>query len=122
MLPPFTEPLADVTDPDAWRGGKHRTPEWRRQPGTFNYDTPGVHALVRAANLPRAELLHMGWTDRLLSASAPEWLPEQAVAPLLGRIVADSSYDTSGNFWRGDCWDQRLADLRGSAVIKHWFR
>ncbi len=126
MLPPFTTPLASVTDPDAWRGGKHRAPTWRWRPGTFTVDTPSVHALVRAANLPRAELLHMGWTEELLSASAPEWLPLVDVEPLLGRMVADSRYDRgeSGVFcaWFGDPSDHSRAGHDGRRVIEAWFR
>ncbi len=123
MLPPFTAPLAPVTDPDAWRGGKHRAPTWRRRPGTFTVDTPSVHALIRAANLPRAELLYMGWTDELLSASAPEWLALAEVEHLLGRMVADARFDRVGGGWRdNNLVDAGTASLDGRRVIGSWFR
>ncbi len=122
MLPPFTAPLAPVTDHDAWRGGKHRAPTWRRDGRLL--DAPSVHMLVRAANLPRAELLHMGWTHELLSPSASEWLCARTVAPLLGRIVSDAAYDRDEGsllVWIGDQHDKQRALNDGLQVIGAWF-
>lgn len=90
-------------DSDAWRGGMHRAPTWSitmRGLGLVPCaDTPGLHALVREFGLPRAELLHMGWTDALLSSSAPPQLPLSRVADLVGRLVLDGHYNLDGGCW-----------------------
>lgn len=121
MLPPFTAPLATPTDPDAWRGGKTRRPNWR-QAADGPLDTAAVHALVRAANLPRPELLHMGWTEDELSASAPEWLSPHRAALMLGRIVADAAADRGEHADWADNWlNWSLARANGRRVIEAWF-
>lgn len=89
---PSLAPFDDLTESPcrlAWHGGLRRAPTWARDPELLLLDTAGVHVLLRAAGLPRAELLHMGWREWALSASAPATISERLVAPLLGRAVLD---------------------------------
>lgn len=111
MYPPFVSPLQKPTCPVAWRGGKRGPPSFSRLGDMVSRS--GVHELIRAAGLPRAELLHMGATVELLANSS--WpLAVADVAPLLGRIAADSGahygHDTPGT----------CSEI-GAAIIEEWF-
>lgn len=124
MPSPFTAPLSTAwrTDPFAWKGGKHRQPTWLKLPGKRApaLDTAGVHALLRAACLPRAELLHMGWLDRELAPDADLWLSEHRVVPLLGHIWHDAVVlNLTGAAWDGSEWRQ-IRGL-GHKIVNEWF-
>lgn len=110
--PPFIVPLKTPSCPAAWRGGKRGPPSFCRYEGAW-ITRSGVHALLRAAGLPRAELLHMGATRELLANSGAP-LDAAKAAPLLGRIVADSAAHY-GHETPGTC-----AEI-GAAVIEEWF-
>lgn len=127
MFAPFLPPLNTELTPCAWRGGAQRTPTWRYVFGDWIGQTPpavpvgldpaSVHALLRAAGLPRAELLHMGWPEWALSASTPPLAPDM-VAPLLGRIALDAHYHQHGGAWpEGAAIARRL----GGLVLDRWF-
>lgn len=117
-LTPFNAPLAQPSA-DGWRGGVHRRPLWlaaRRR-----VDAAGVHALLRAADLPRAELLHLGFTDGQLSASAEPMLLSSRLLLPLGRIVLDAVHHRVGGHYIGDQRDGELARYYGAAVLARWF-
>lgn len=117
-LAPFNSPLAQPSE-DGWRGGVHRKPLWlaaRRR-----VDAGGVHALLRAADLPRAELLHMGFTDGQLSASAEPMLLSSRLLLPFGRIVLDARHHAHGGYYVGDEPDELHARGLGDAVLERWF-
>lgn len=112
---PFTQPLRTSTCKAAWRGGKRGPASWASTPAWLSRS--GVHTLLRAAGLPRAELLHMGATDEMLRP-ASEPLRFADVVPLLGRIVWDV-YMHNGE--ETEPISDRLACELGAAVIEEWF-
>lgn len=115
-LAPFDPPLTESECRLAWRGGLRRPPTWARDPALLLVDTAGVHALLRAAGLPREELLHMGWGAWALGPSAPLTISERVVAPLLGRVVLDTRH---GAPWTQDML--RDATAAGQLVLERWF-
>ena len=116
--PPFLPPLLSTPDPDAWQGGAASTaPPWAPMPNGLPRGP--VHQLLRHANLPEAELLHMGATRAMLSAEATTPLAVRWVAPLLGRIAWDACYGEEG---RAYCSDDKPSVLRfGHDIVEAWF-
>lgn len=117
------DPFDDLTEslcPLAWHGGLRRPPTWARDPELLLLDTASVHVLLRAAGLPRAELMFMGWGDWALSASAPATISERLVAPLLGRIVLDASMGSAiGLAWSDAQFS--VATAAGQRVLERYF-
>lgn len=81
-------------------------------------DTASVHALVREFGLPRAELLHMGWSDEMLSQSAPQFSASFFVDWRLGRMLLDDRYDVDGGRWPDG---HRSAQALGQQLIQQRF-
>lgn len=118
MLP---HPLDYRTPPCAWQGGFHRPPTWVRVRFNGALDAAGVHLLLRASGLPRAELLHMGAPAWLLDPGCLPYVPEEIVLPLLGRIVWDATFGEEGCVWTECSVDRHAAVHHGRVVIKRWF-
>lgn len=117
---PFVPPLQKPTCPVAWRGGKRGPPSFTRLGDMVSRS--GAHELIRAAGLPRPELLHMGATVELLANSS--WpLAVADVAPLLGRIALDVMRSRTGDpsYYDGDLHDELCVQAFGEAVIEEWF-
>lgn len=104
----------------AWRGGSRIAPSWCYWQLIAAVDGVGFHALVRAAGLPRAELIHMGATPELLSSSSRPVTIEHA-APLLGRIELDREYDSTGGHYADIQHEQAYALQLGLSVIARHF-
>jgi hypothetical protein len=115
--PPFTRPLPTPTCPMAWSDGHWDATWWR---ATNTIDRGGVHALLRAAGLPEAELLHMG-ASRAMLRPGSDPLPMKWVAPLLGRIVLDRQFDQHGGRFQSNCGSRVQVKLLGMQVIEEWF-
>ena len=118
-LPPFTPPLPAPTDPHGWRGGVRVGPTWAIACGCVY--TSGLHHLLRAAQLPREELLHMGASRHLLRSSAPLLTPIDEAAALLGRIVWDAQYGHRGTVWSDKAHYVARANVLGYRVLDMWF-
>jgi hypothetical protein len=101
----------------AWSDGQ-RDGTWWRAINTI--DRGGVHALLRAAGLPEAELLHMG-ASRAMLRPGSDPLPMKWVAPLLGRIVLDRQFDEHGGHFQSNCGSRVQVKLLGMQVIEEWF-
>jgi hypothetical protein len=101
----------------AWSDGQ-RDGTWWRAINTI--DRGGVHALLRAAGLPEAELLHMG-ASRAMLRPGSDPLPMKWVAPLLGRIVLDRQFDQHGGRFQSNCGSRVQVKLLGMQVIEEWF-
>lgn len=93
---------------------------YRELYGTQQVSTSGLHELLRAAGLPREELLHMGATHALLSSSAPAWTARELAAALLGRIVWDAIWGSDGFAYNGRI-SAPLCRIYGAGVIEEWF-
>lgn len=118
----------------AWTGGVGLPPQWRYYLGIDAVDTAGFHALVRAAGLPEAELLHMGFTAQELRGDTGSYVWRERAVQLLGRIAWDSEYgDGECRAWNSTrakdpgglpaCLivDRRAVTRLGTAVVEAWF-
>lgn len=102
--------------PAAWQGAQMPGRRiWLYWPGTQQVATRGVQQLLHMAQLPRAELLHMGCPSPWLEYPPPDAANCELVAPLLGRIVLDAREVV----WAAELQPEALA--LGLAVIRRWF-
>ena len=115
-LPPF-DSLIKERDPYAWYGGVRRKPTWQRRPGLI--DRAGFHALLRAAQLPIAELRHMGASDEMLAKGT--WVEESGAIMLLGRIAWDASWGIEGSVWTDSPLHRAHAAGMGRKIIEEFF-
>lgn len=114
------------TDPEAWRAEPTPAPTWCRwteHPGIDAVDAGGVRALLTAAGLPEAELLHMGCPPWLLEPRPVRggFVPARVAARLLGRIAWDSEHGARGRKWRGSAEQASWAKRVGAAIIDERF-
>lgn len=113
-------------DPEAWRAEPAPEPTWRRwtEPDSTDVvDAAGVRALLTAAELPEAELLHMGCPPWLLEPRPVRggFVPARDGAKLLGRIIWDREHGARGRKWRGSAEQASWARRLGSAAIAERF-
>ena len=98
---------------------------WQRS-GSGLVDVRGAHRLLHAANLPEAELRHMGATRSMLASADDDparamWVRVANLAPLLGRIVWDHKYGAAGQRWENRDTDRMMAKVAGQQVIEEFF-
>lgn len=86
-------------------------------------DAACVRALLTAAKLPEAELLHMGCPPWLLEPRPVRggFVPACVAARLLGRIVWDSEHGARGRKWRGSAEQVSWVKRVGAATIAERF-
>lgn len=115
-LAPFTPATARPYCPLAWQSDvPPGRPAYRYWSALQQVQAGGIHDLLGMAQLPRAELLYMGWPPVALTADPGARLNLELVAPLLGRIVLDA---------RELVWSDELlpeAMRLGLAVVKRRF-
>jgi hypothetical protein len=121
--------LAESSCPAAWHGGVRTRPTFRRHPNlppamAPALDAAGVHALLRAAGLPEAELRHMGAGRAVLEPETP-WIAERLALELLGRIAFDAEAAIGGvgwgYAWLGDGAQRARAAQLGAQAVRRWF-
>lgn len=107
---------------DAWVGGVRRAPTWHRSVNG-DLDRAGFHALVRSAQLPLAELVHMGAIlepGELLDRSGG-WVDAADAALLLRRIAWDAVHGNAGEIWVGAPNQRHEADKLAADLIAEMF-
>lgn len=117
---PFSRPYCPAAwYPTAYLGLAGPGPVWRRTDLSGHVHAAGLLELLAAAQLPAAELRHMGAPAWLLEPRCPEWVGADVAVPLLGRVVWDALLGTHGRVWDGSEWAQR--DAMGEAVVARYF-
>lgn len=115
-LAPFTPGTERPYCPLAWQGPVCFETDWRAYSALQAVPASGFYALLRRAQLPRAELAHMGAPRAVLDGTAGAWVGQEVAAPLLGRIVLDAHEVV---------WDKSMAPTAaalGRAIIAAVFR
>lgn len=115
-LAPFTPGTSRDYCPLAWQGPEGVAPEWRLYSALHAVSASGFYALLRQAQLPRAELARMGAPYAVLEGAAGAYVGIEVAAPLLGRIVLDNHEVV---------WAKHMAptaDALGRAIIRAVFK
>lgn len=114
------DPFRRPSCPAAWRAEdfSYYSASW--QLAGDGLDSAALRLLLERAQLPRAELRHMGVPDWLLTPANPlRWVPLALAVPLLGRIAWDASRGDAGAVWCGH--ELAVRDCLGRAVIREYF-